>query len=158
MSLFTWVVVWFSGSLFVCPEEWYTFKNMQGIFLKGSSLYQPTSSQWKVFQILNDVRADLTVYRSIISSLLYLIATRPDLMFTTSLLLRFMIDHFCVAKRTLIYIKGTIDYGIWFKKEEQGKLMGYSGSDWKESLIMFFCKGERSGCSIFCESTTYSCC
>ena len=66
----------------------------------------------KSFQILNEVRIDLTVYRSIISSFLYLIATRPDLMFATSLLLRFMLDHFGVAIRTLRYIKGTVDYGI----------------------------------------------
>ena len=112
----------------------------------------------KSFQILNEVRIDLTVYRSIISSLLYLIATRPDFMFATSLLLRFMLDNFGVAKRTLRYIKGTIDYSIWFKKEEQGKLIGYSGSDWEGNLIMCFCKEERSGCSIFCESTTYSRC
>ena len=112
----------------------------------------------KSFQIVNEVRADLIVYRSITSSLLYLIATRPDLMFATSLLLRFMLDHFGVSKQTVRYIKGTVDYGIWFKKEEQGKLIGYSGSDRDGTLIMCFCKEERSGCSIFCESTTYSCC
>ena len=42
--------------------------------------------------------------------------------------------HLGVAKRTLRYIKGTGDYGIWFKKEEQGKLMGYSDSDWAGSV------------------------
>ena len=112
----------------------------------------------KSFQILNEVRADLTVYRSIISSLLYLIATTPNLMFATSLLLRSMLDNYGVAKRTLRYIKGTVDYCIGFRKEEQGKLMGYSGSDWQGSLIICFCKEERSGCSILCESTTYSHC
>ena len=66
----------------------------------------------KSFQCLNEVRANLTVNRSKISSLMYLIATRPDLMFATSLLLRFMLDHFGVAKRILRYIKGTVDYGM----------------------------------------------
>ena len=55
-------------------------------------------------------------------------------MFATSLLLRFVLDHFGVAKRTLRYIKGTVDYGIWLKSEEQGQLMGYSDSDWAGSV------------------------
>ncbi|XP_047258963.1 secreted RxLR effector protein 161-like [Capsicum annuum] len=38
--------------------------------------------------------------------------------------------HLRIAKQTLRYIKGTVDYGIWFKGEEQGQLMGYSDSDW----------------------------
>ncbi|KAH0662190.1 hypothetical protein KY284_027121 [Solanum tuberosum] len=41
--------------------------------------------------------------------------------------------HLGVAKRTLRYIKRTADYGIWFKREEQGQLMGYSDSDWANS-------------------------
>ncbi|XP_055803636.1 secreted RxLR effector protein 161-like [Solanum dulcamara] len=83
-------------------------------------------------------RADPAVYRSLIGSLLYLTATRYDLMFATSLLSRFMHApsqvHLGVAKQTLRYIKGTVDYGIWFKKEEQGKSMGYSNSDWVGSV------------------------
>ena len=44
-------------------------------------------------------------------------------------------DHFGVATRTLRYIKGTIDCGIQFKKEEQGKiLMGYSDSDYARNV------------------------
>ncbi|XP_015170395.1 uncharacterized mitochondrial protein AtMg00810-like [Solanum tuberosum] len=83
-------------------------------------------------------RADPTIYRSLIGSLLYLTATRPDLMFAASLLSRFMQSrcqvHLGVAKRTLRYIEGTADYGIWFKREEQGQLMGYSDSDWAGSV------------------------
>ncbi|XP_047252355.1 uncharacterized mitochondrial protein AtMg00810-like [Capsicum annuum] len=67
-------------------------------------------------------------------------STRPDLMFTASFLSRFMHSpiqiHLRIAKRTLRYIKGTVDYGIWFKREEQGQLMGYSDSDWAESVDM----------------------
>ncbi|XP_049373474.1 secreted RxLR effector protein 161-like [Solanum verrucosum] len=74
-------------------------------------------------------RADPIVYRRLIGSLLYLTATR--------LLSRFMQApsqvHLGVAKQTLRYIKGTVDYGIWFKREEQGQLMGYSDSDWAGS-------------------------
>ena len=49
------------------------------------------------------------VYRSLIGSLLYLTTTRPNVMFATSLLSRFMQDHsenhFKVARRVMRYIK-----------------------------------------------------
>ncbi|XP_049348507.1 uncharacterized mitochondrial protein AtMg00810-like [Solanum verrucosum] len=70
-------------------------------------------------------KADLIVYRSLIGSLVYLTATRPDLMFAASLLSRFMQTpsqvHLGVAKRTLIYIKGTVDYGMfsWNSKKQE---------------------------------------
>ena len=83
-------------------------------------------------------RADPTIYRSLIDSLLYLTTSRPDLMFATSLLSRFMQAlsqvHLVVDKKMLRYTKGTVDYGIWLKSEEQGQLMGYSDSDWAGSV------------------------
>ncbi|XP_031269399.1 secreted RxLR effector protein 161-like [Pistacia vera] len=80
------------------------------------------------------VKIDEGIYRSLIGCLLYLTATRPDLMFTTSLLSRFMRNpsevHLKVAKRVLRYIKGSFDLGVWFKKSENFQLVRYSDSDW----------------------------
>ncbi|XP_016540920.1 uncharacterized mitochondrial protein AtMg00810-like [Capsicum annuum] len=79
-------------------------------------------------------RDDPILYRSLIGSLLYLTAKRPNFMFVESILKRFMHSpiqvHLRIAKQTLRYIKGTVDYAIWFKAEEQRQLMGYSDSDW----------------------------
>ena len=65
-------------------------------------------------------------------------ATRPDLMYTTSLLSRFMSKpsemHYKAAKRVLRYIKGTTELGIWFRRAEKFSLIGYSDSDWAGSV------------------------
>ncbi|RVW94557.1 Retrovirus-related Pol polyprotein from transposon RE1 [Vitis vinifera] len=54
-----------------------------------------------------------SAYRSLVGSLLYLTTTRPDLMFPTGLLSRFMSSpsnvHMGVAKKVLKYVKGSID-------------------------------------------------
>nr|GEU51062.1 protein phosphatase 2C 56-like [Tanacetum cinerariifolium] len=38
-----------------------------------------------------------------------------------------------IAKRILRYIKGTIDYGMFYSTSEDFKLVGYNDSDWAES-------------------------
>ncbi|XP_031250003.1 uncharacterized protein LOC116107863 [Pistacia vera] len=75
-------------------------------------------------------KVDETMYRSIIGCLLYLTATRLDLMFAASVLSRFMSNpseiHLKTAKRVLRYVKGSVEHGIWFKKAEKLQLVGYS--------------------------------
>ncbi|KAI5332975.1 hypothetical protein L3X38_023104 [Prunus dulcis] len=72
-------------------------------------------------------------YRSIVGSLLYLTATRPDIMYASSLLARFMHcptnRHYETAKRVLRYIKGTLDYGLEYVKGKSSILIGYCDSD-----------------------------
>ena len=79
-------------------------------------------------------KVDATHYRSLVGKLLYLTATRPDIMFSTSLLSRFMNNpsyiHLGVAKRVLRYIQGTMELGIKFWKNTEIKLIGFCDSDW----------------------------
>ncbi|VVA36701.1 PREDICTED: Retrovirus-related Pol poly from transposon, partial [Prunus dulcis] len=78
--------------------------------------------------------ANESEYRQIVGSLLYLTATRPDIMFASSLLARFMHNptrkHMGTAKRVLRYIQGTLDFGIEFIKGKTATLIGYCDSDW----------------------------
>ena len=85
-----------------------------------------------------NIKADASIYRSLIGSLLYLSTTRPGLMFSASLLSRFMHSpskiHFGVAKRVIRYIRGTFDYDLWFVNKESKELQGYANSGWARSL------------------------
>lgn len=81
--------------------------------------------------------ADEGLYRRIVGSLLYLTATRPDLMYSASLLSRFMTNptrkHMGVARRVLRYVQGTLTYGIEYKREKTATLIGYCDADWAGS-------------------------
>lgn len=74
----------------------------------------------------------------LIGCLMYLTATRPDILFPVSLLSRFMNCasevHLRVAKRILRYIQGTVIYGVKFEKCQNFKLYGFSDSDWAGSV------------------------
>ncbi|KAL3634756.1 hypothetical protein CASFOL_021810 [Castilleja foliolosa] len=85
-------------------------------------------------------KVDAKIYRSLIGSLLYLTATRPDIMFATSMLSTYMEEpsqlHFSAGKRVLRYIQGTLDYGIVYKAGiEKPKLIGYTDNYWAGCLV-----------------------
>jgi len=89
------------------------------------------------FKLMKDeggVEDDSIVYKKIAGSLMYLIATRPDLMFIVSLISRYIErptdSHFQAIKRTLRYIKGMTGFGIFYKKGGSEELVGYSDSDY----------------------------
>ncbi|GAA0166120.1 transmembrane signal receptor [Lithospermum erythrorhizon] len=81
---------------------------------------------------------DQTLFRSLVRNLMYLTATRPDIMYAVSLISRFMekpySSHWEAAKRILRYIKGTIDYGIFYKTRVPVQLVGYTDSDFGGSI------------------------
>jgi hypothetical protein len=75
---------------------------------------------------------DQKVYRSMIGSLLYLCASRPDIMLFVCMCARFQADpkevHLRVVKRIMRYLVYTPKFGIWYPK--RSSLIGYSDADW----------------------------
>ncbi|KAL6346399.1 hypothetical protein AAG906_033195 [Vitis piasezkii] len=62
------------------------------------------------------------IYKQLIGSLMYITATRPDLMYVVCLLSRYMANpldlHMQAAKRVLRYLKGTVELGLLYKRGE----------------------------------------
>ena len=79
-----------------------------------------------------------TYFRSLVGCLMYLTTTRPDTLHVVSVLSRFLHCasemHLQAAKCVLRYIRGTIDYGVWFKFSQVFNLHGFSYSDQGGSL------------------------
>lgn len=79
-------------------------------------------------------KVDATNFKSLVDSLRYSMCTRLDILYATRLINRYMktptTTHLKATKRIIRYIKGTIDFGLWFSTSNDCKLVGYSGSDW----------------------------
>ncbi|KAJ9551954.1 LOW QUALITY PROTEIN: hypothetical protein OSB04_015999 [Centaurea solstitialis] len=91
---------------------------------------------------------DVTLYRGMIGSLLYLTASRPDIMYSTCLCARYQAEpkesHMTAVKRIFRYLKGTPNLGLWYSKDSGFDLTAYSDSDF-------------AGCKIDRKSTTGGC-
>ncbi|GKA41042.1 hypothetical protein Tco_0733635 [Tanacetum coccineum] len=76
---------------------------------------------------------DSTKYRGMIGSLLYLTTSRPDIMFSVCLCVRFQeapkTSHLEVVKRIFRYIKGTTHLGLWYPKRTSIETVVYADSD-----------------------------
>lgn len=82
-----------------------------------NSVHNPIVPGFKLTRDEGGVGVDSTLYKQMVGSLMYLTATRPDLMFTVSLISRYMEhpteSHLLAAKRILRYVKGTVGFEVF---------------------------------------------
>ncbi|GJW38179.1 putative ribonuclease H-like domain-containing protein [Tanacetum coccineum] len=80
---------------------------------------------------------DVYLYRSMIGSLMYLTASRPDIMFIVCACARFQvtlkISHLLAVKRIFRYLKGKPTLGLWYSKDSPFELVAYTDSDYAEA-------------------------
>ncbi|XP_018458977.1 secreted RxLR effector protein 161-like [Raphanus sativus] len=115
-------------------QKKYANKLIDKFGMKGSkSISTPLTPKGK--EVEDDKEyGDPTKYRSNVRGLSYLCTSRPDVMYASSYLLRYMssprVKHYQEAKRVLRYVKGTSSFGVLFISVDTPKLIRYSDSDW----------------------------
>jgi hypothetical protein len=108
----------------------------------------PMSSAASLGPDENGEAVDQREYRSMISSLPYLTATRPDIQFTVGLCARFQASprssHRTIVQRVFRYLKHTPEFGICYSASSSLDLVGFSDADF-------------AGCGIDQKSTSGTC-
>ena len=96
---------------------------------------------------------DQRLYRSMIGILLYVTTSRPDVMEVIGQVAIFQAapkeTHIIEVKSIFKYLKGTLDFGLWYPKGNDLTLIAYSDADWvgcvddrkSTSRIAFFLGG-----------------
>jgi len=79
-------------------------------------------------------KVDQKLYKGMIGSLLFLTASRLDILFSVCLCARFQLDpkeyNLTTVKRIFRYLKGTTNLGILYRKSQDYKLVGLCGADY----------------------------
>lgn len=100
----------------------------------SNAVNNPIVPGFKLSKDGSGAAVDLTYFKQIIGSLMYLTATRPDLMISVSLIIRYMEKptelHLQAVKRVIRYLKGTVDLGIAYIRGRAGSLVGYIDNDY----------------------------
>ena len=100
------------------------------------------------------VDVDQKLYRGMIGSLLYITASRPDIMHSVCLCARYQSKpketHLKAVKRILRYVKHTLDYGLFYPKNDSFDLISYCDADYAG------CKSDRKSTSGTCHFLGHS--
>nr|GEU36108.1 uncharacterized mitochondrial protein AtMg00810-like [Tanacetum cinerariifolium] len=87
----------------------------------------------KLEEDLQGILVDPTRYRGMISSLMYLTSSRPDLVFAVCMCARYQAKpikkHLHEVKRIYRYLKGTINMGLWYSKDTDIALTAYADAN-----------------------------
>ncbi|KAK6151684.1 hypothetical protein DH2020_014319 [Rehmannia glutinosa] len=101
---------------------------------EGRIVSTPMATNVKIDKDEKGKSVDESKYRGMIGSLFYLTASRPDILHAVCLCARFQSNpkesHMSAVKRIFRYLKGTIQYGLFYPKNENFSLKGYSYSDY----------------------------
>ena len=120
--------------IFICQRK-YAVEVLNRFGIENyNSFCNPIVLGQKIVKDENGAKVNVTLYKQIVGSRMYLTVTRLDLMFVVSLISHFMAcptqQHFAAAKRVLRYLKGTVDYGVFYRKGGVSDLNRLTGSDY----------------------------
>ncbi|KAK8954855.1 hypothetical protein KSP39_PZI002166 [Platanthera zijinensis] len=99
----------------------------------SSTMRTPMGTSMPICKDETGKPVDESLYRGIVGSLLYLTASRPDIMYATCVCARYQAcpkeSHYTAVKRILRYLKGTPTLGLWYPRNRDFLLTSYSDAD-----------------------------
>ncbi|GJZ62179.1 putative ribonuclease H-like domain-containing protein [Tanacetum coccineum] len=99
----------------------------------------PIESNKPLVKDEDGVDVDVHVYRSMIGSLMYLTASRPDIMFAVCACARFQVtpkaSHLNAVKRIFRYLKYQPKLGLWYPRDSPFEHEAYLDSDYRGASL-----------------------
>jgi hypothetical protein len=113
-----------------------TLKRFDMLECKSMNTHMETKLKLLVDTLLELV--DTTIYRKINGSLMYMTNTRPYICFSVNILSQYLVEPRCVhlvsTKHVMRYLKGMLDFGLYYNGDHDFRLIGYTDSDWARSV------------------------
>ena len=123
----------------ICQEKYIKELLKKFQMLDAKPINTPMGTNSKLDADEPGPKVNETMYRGIIGSLLYLTASRPDIVFSVGMCARFQScpkeSHLKAAKRILRYLKGTEDLVLYYPSGDSFDLVGYADADYAGYLV-----------------------
>ncbi|GJT16039.1 putative ribonuclease H-like domain-containing protein [Tanacetum coccineum] len=107
--------------IFINQDKYVTEILKKFSFTNVKTASTPMETQKPLLKDKDSVEVDVHMYRSMIGSLMYLIASRPDIMFIVCACVRYQVNpkvlHLHAMKRTFRYLKGQPKLYLWYPKD-----------------------------------------
>jgi hypothetical protein len=98
--------------------------------LKCISMSTPMETKLKLLVDTSSRLVDVTLYRQVIGSVMYLTNTSIDICFSLS---QYLVEprraYIFAAEHMVRYLKGTLDFGLYYTRDHDFRLSGYTDSD-----------------------------
>ena len=95
--------------------------------MECKAMTTPMASNIKLLSDASSETVDAMMYCQMICSLMYLTNTRPNIFFSMNTLIDV---HLMVSNHAVMYLKGTVEYGLKYDSNQKTNLHGYVDSDW----------------------------
>ncbi|GKB88430.1 retrovirus-related pol polyprotein from transposon TNT 1-94 [Tanacetum coccineum] len=100
------------------------------VFHKSDPVDTPMVERSKLDEDPSGIPVDQTRYHSMVGSMMYLTASRPDLVFVVCMCARYQSKptkkYLDAVKRVFRYLQGTINMGLWYSKDTAMALTAYA--------------------------------
>ncbi|GJR76163.1 retrovirus-related pol polyprotein from transposon TNT 1-94 [Tanacetum coccineum] len=100
----------------------------------------PMVESLKLDEDPNGTLVDPTRYQGMVGSLMYLTASRPDLVFSVCMCARYQAKptekYLTAVKRVFRYLKGTINMGLWYPKDIEFDLTAFANANHVDSFVL----------------------
>ncbi|GJY27435.1 putative ribonuclease H-like domain-containing protein [Tanacetum coccineum] len=127
------------GGIFVSQEKYVAEILKKFDLVNVKAAITPMETKVPLTKDEEAIDVDVHLYRSMIGSLMYLTASRPDIMYAVCVCSRFQVtpktSHLNVVKRIFKYLKGKPNLGLWYPRESPFDLEAFSDSDYGGSNL-----------------------
>ena len=97
----------------------------------------PLPGNWRKEDATLTEVVDVTVYRQLVGSLMYLVNKIHDICYAVKQLSQAMVKptkiFWKADKHVLRYLRGTSEYGLWYRKMDEVNLHGFMDANWAGS-------------------------
>ena len=94
----------------------------------------PLPGNWRKEDATLPEVVDANVYQQLVGLLMYLVNTRLDICYAVNQLSQAMVKptklFWKAEKHVLRYLRGTPEYGLWYRQMNEVKLHGFMDADW----------------------------